>query len=217
MDNLITKRFGSQKVRIFNIKGNPYFSVYDACKVLDISNSRDATSRLDKDDVGITDVIDSLGRKQRLVIISEGALYELIFRSRKKEAKAFKRWIMHEVIPSIRKTGSYSIPGALKKKSTKTRNLLTNEWAEHNIIEPKHFAYLTLEEYRQLQFQKNKRKKDFDAGELKTLMALEALEMVSLHYNPIEGYIECKENLKHTAKKVIEVKEGKVKKALGKL
>ncbi len=207
MKDLIIKKFNENDVRIFDIKGNPYFSVYDVCEVLGLSNSRVATSRLDKNDVTIRDVIDSMGRNQKLTIINEGALYQLIFRSRKSEAKSFKKWITHEVIPQIRKTGQYSISGSLKKKSTKTRNLLTDEWSNHGVSNSKEFAYLTLEEYKQLQFDRDKRKKDFDDGELKTLMALEAMEMLSLHYNPVEGYVECKENLTKTAKKVLEVKE----------
>ena len=209
MDTMI-KRFEGDEVRIFTIDNEPYFSIYDVCKVLGITNSRNVTARLEKDDVRTMDGVDSIGRKTKLSVTSEGGLYNLIFISRKPEAKAFKKWVTHEVIPSIRKTGAYSIPGALRKKSTRTRNLLTDEWQNHGVQDPKHFAYLTLEEYKQLQFEKDKRKKDFDDGELKTLMALEAMEMLSLHYNPVEGYIECKENLKKTAKKVIEVKKGEL-------
>ena len=63
--------------------------------------------------------------------INEGALYQLIFRSRKKTAKEFKKWVTHEVLPSIRKTGKYSIPEKLKIKSTKARNSMTKEWKRH--------------------------------------------------------------------------------------
>ena len=207
MNNLIVKQFQNKNVRIFDKKGNPYFSIYDVCKVLDISNSRDATSRLDKDDVGITDTIDSMGRKQKLTIINEGALYQIIFRSRKEEAKAFKKWVTHEVIPSIRKTGKYSIPDSLKKKSTKTRNMLTDEWQKNGVTKRWEYGKLTLEEYKVLQFEKDKRKKDFDDGELKTLLALEAMEMLSLHYNPVKGFIECKANMSNTAQKVLQIKQ----------
>ncbi len=94
----------------------------------------------------------------------------------------------------------------LKAKSTKTRNLLTNEWQKNGVKERWQYGKLTLEEYKLLQFKEGKRKKEFDDGELKTLMALEAMEMLSLHYNSVEGYIECKANMNNTAKKVLEIK-----------
>ncbi len=118
----IVKIFNDKPVRIFEINKEPYFSVLDVCRVLDIKNSRDATYKLDKDDVAITDVIDSMGRNQKLTIINEGALYELIFKSRKESSRQFKKWVTHEVLPAIRKTGKYAIPDKLSKLSTKNRN-----------------------------------------------------------------------------------------------
>jgi hypothetical protein len=89
--------------------GEPWFVAVDVCRVLEISNNRDALSRLDedeKDDVGITD---RLNRTQNMAIISESGLYSLVLTSRKPEAKAFKKWLTAEVLPAIRKTGSYSV------------------------------------------------------------------------------------------------------------
>ena len=63
---------------------------------------------LDDDEKGIT-ISDTLGGKQEMTTINEPGLYSLILRSRKPEAKAFKRWITHEVIPAIRKTGGYIV------------------------------------------------------------------------------------------------------------
>src|SRR5690606_1640015 len=79
----------------------------DVCDILDIKNNRDAISRLDDDEKDAVGITDSIGRKQQTTIISESGLYNLIFLSRKPEAKQFKRWITHEVIPTIRKTGGY--------------------------------------------------------------------------------------------------------------
>lgn len=78
----------------------------DVCECLDIGNSRDAVAALDEDEKGV-DSIDTPGGAQEMSIISEAGLYSLILRSRKPEAKAFKRWITHEVLPSIRRAGSY--------------------------------------------------------------------------------------------------------------
>ncbi len=69
--------------------------------------------RLDDDEKGIS-TIDTLGGKQRMAIINEPGLYSLVITSRKPEAKAFKRWITHEVIPAIRKHGAYMTKSVLE-------------------------------------------------------------------------------------------------------
>lgn len=100
--------FNENQVRVIVINGEPWFVALDVCKVLEISNSRDALTRLDddeKDDVGISD---AMNRIQSMSVISESGLYSLVLTSRKPEAKAFKKWLTSEVIPSIRKVGSYS-------------------------------------------------------------------------------------------------------------
>lgn len=95
-------------VRAINRNGEIWFVAADVCAVLDIKNPRDAVSTLDDDekDVGITD---TLGGKQKSTIINESGLYALILRSRKPEAKRFRKWVTSEVLPSIRKTGAYSL------------------------------------------------------------------------------------------------------------
>lgn len=93
-------------VRAVTLEGEPWFVAADVCRALGIGNSRDATARLDDDEKGVVST-DTLGGKQELTIVNEPGLYALVLSSRKPEAKAFKRWITHEVIPSIRKTGGY--------------------------------------------------------------------------------------------------------------
>ena len=78
----------------------------DVCKALDLDKVWNAIQWLDEDEKGISS-IDTLGGEQKLGIVNEPGLYGLVLRSRKPEAKAFKRWITHEVIPSIRKHGAY--------------------------------------------------------------------------------------------------------------
>ncbi len=194
------KVFNENSVRVFNIKNNPYFSVLDVCKVLNISNSRMATSRLESDDVTITDVIDSMGRDQKLTIINEGALYQLIFRSRTKNAKEFRRWVTHEVIPSIRKTGQYCIPDNLKKLSTQNRKVLTDTWRDCGIEKKHHFIQLTLQEYKALGI--DKKKKDMDKGEILLLSAMESMEALKLFHDPKGDYYSCKDSLYETANKL---------------
>ena len=98
------EQFGEIRTTVQN--GEPWFVAADVCKALDIENNRKATNRLDDDEKGVT-LSDTLGGKQKLTIVNEAGLYSLVLGSRKPEAKAFKRWITHEVLPSIRKTGGY--------------------------------------------------------------------------------------------------------------
>lgn len=95
------------------MNGQTWFVAKDVCKVLGISNHKDAVSRLDDDErwgVGITD---PLGGTQRMSAVSESGLYHLVFQSRKPEARRFRRWVTMEVLPEIRRTGSFNmVPSA---------------------------------------------------------------------------------------------------------
>ena len=105
---LLTFEYEDQtQVRTVEVDGEPWFYANDVCKALDIKNPRDAITRLDEDDVGTTDGVDSLGRKADIRIVSEIGLYDLILQSRKEGARKFKRWITHDVLPQIRRTGRY--------------------------------------------------------------------------------------------------------------
>lgn len=93
--------------RVLDRNGEPWFVLTDVCKRLDISNAAAAAKRLDDDEKGVTN-IDTLGGRQSVNIINESGLYSLILTSRKEAAKRFKKWVTSEVLPTIRKTGSYS-------------------------------------------------------------------------------------------------------------
>lgn len=96
--------FKGQEVRTVKDKyGEPWFVAKDVCKVLEIKNPTDALKRLDEDERARL----NLGRQGETNIVNEYGLYNLILGSRKPEAKQFKRWITHEVLPTIRKTGGY--------------------------------------------------------------------------------------------------------------
>lgn len=101
------------KVRTLNLNGEPWFVAADVCKALELGNPSMTVERLDDDEKGIS-TIDTLGGKQRMAIINEPGLYSLVITSRKPEAKAFKRWITHEVIPAIRRHGVYITDEKLK-------------------------------------------------------------------------------------------------------
>lgn len=98
------------QVRTLEIDGMVYFSNTDICGALEINNPSQALKRLRKDGVISNEVIDNLGRKQVMKFISESNLYKLIFQSKKKEAEKFTDWVTDEVLPTIRKHGSYVAP-----------------------------------------------------------------------------------------------------------
>lgn len=91
--------------------GEPWFVAKDVCDILGMSNPSMAVTALDKDEVAQIDPKDYLGSENRsnqaVNIVSEPGLYKLIMRSRKPEAKEFQRWVTHEVLPQIRRTGGY--------------------------------------------------------------------------------------------------------------
>ena len=98
------------KVRTLNLNGEPWFVAADVCSVLDLSNPTIAVRRLDEDERAKF----NLGRQGDATIVNEPGLYTLVLGSRKPEAKAFKRWITHEVLPNIRKHGVYITDEKLK-------------------------------------------------------------------------------------------------------
>lgn len=117
IEKYVSPQFGEIRTTLKN--GEPWFVAVDICRALEIGNSRMATDRLDADEkaaVSLTDTSSNGVVQQRsLVIVSEAGLYALILGSRKPEARAFKRWVTHEVIPSIRKHGVYATPETLEK------------------------------------------------------------------------------------------------------
>lgn len=106
-NSIMNFKFEGAEVRVKTDKNNePWFVAKDVCDVLEIRNSRRSTSLLDNDERGVHTVNTPSG-EQEMTVVNEAGLYSLIMRSRKPEAKAFKRWVTHEVLPSIRKTGGY--------------------------------------------------------------------------------------------------------------
>lgn len=98
--------FGSKNIRALTIDNEPWFVAADVCEILEVNNSRQAVARLDDDEKGVISN-DTPGGQQDMTIVNEPGLYTLILGSRKPEARQFKRWITHEVLPAIRQTGSY--------------------------------------------------------------------------------------------------------------
>ena len=101
--------FESKPVRVIEQMGEPWFVAPDVCRVLEISDVTSALRALDEDEKGPL-TVRTPGGDQQVNCISEPGLYKLLGRSRKPEAKRFDRWVRHEVLPSIRKTGGYQAP-----------------------------------------------------------------------------------------------------------
>lgn len=121
------KIFSSEKFGTVRtvIKGNePWFVAADVCKALDIGNSTMALSRLDDDEKALISIEGISRGNDTANIVNEPGLYSLVLGSRKPEAKEFKRWITHEVIPSIRKTGMYMTGDALAYALANPKNAL---------------------------------------------------------------------------------------------
>lgn len=96
------------QIRVIDRDGEPWFIAVDVCKALELGNNRQAIARLDDDEKGVIS-IDTPGGPQEMSVINEPGLYSLVLGSRKPEAKAFKRWVTHEVLPAIRQNGYYAL------------------------------------------------------------------------------------------------------------
>lgn len=114
MNQLQIFNFESKDVRVLEINNEPWFVAKDVCDVLEIGNPSQALSRLDDDEKNTIILNEGIGNPQKS-IVNEPGLYTLILGSRKPEAKQFKRWVTHEVIPSIRKHGAYMTPDVIEK------------------------------------------------------------------------------------------------------
>lgn len=109
-NQIIPFDFGDNRIRVTrDDDGEPWFIAADVCKVLELSNVGQALSRLDDDEKRNIISNDVIGKITPMAAVNESGLYSMVLSSRKPEAKAFKRWITHDVLPSIRKTGQYSI------------------------------------------------------------------------------------------------------------
>lgn len=115
-----SEQFGT--IRTTTIDGEPWFVAKDVCEALSIKNVSDALSNLDEDEKGIA-LTDTLGGKQQMSVVSESGMYALVMRSRKPEARGFRKWVTNEVLPSIRKHGAYITPQTMADMMADPRNI----------------------------------------------------------------------------------------------
>lgn len=146
MSNLQVFNYNGKPVRTVKFPdGSDGFIAKDVCEILEISNSRDAIARLDDDEKDVV-LTDTPGGTQEMQAVTESGLYSLVLGSRKPEAKQFKRWVTHEILPSIRKNGMYATGQLLDnpdfaievfrklKEERQARQLLQLENAQQNQI-----------------------------------------------------------------------------------
>lgn len=196
----ISRVFEDKPVRMVVIYGESWWVLKDVCDALGIVNSREAADRLDDDEKGVVKS-DTLGGAQGLTTINESGLYSLILRSNKPDAKRFRKWITSEVLPSIRKTGRYSVSEKARKESTAARNALTQQWMEHGADKVHHYINLTKAEYKMLFGDRERKKADMTREEIGVLMVFEAVEYLKLIKNPeIEGYHALSDSIEETGK-----------------
>ena len=106
MPELQVFTYESSPVRVIDRAGEPWWVLADVCQVLDLGSPHKVADRLDSDEKG-RNCIPTPGGDQNMTIINEPGLYKVVLQSRKPEAKKFTRWVTHEVLPAIRKTGHY--------------------------------------------------------------------------------------------------------------
>lgn len=129
MSALAAFAFGEQLVRIADQNGEPWFVGADVCASLGVSKARNALSRLPDDEKGALNV-GTPGGEQQMIIISEPGMYRLVLTSRTEKAEAFKKWVVSEVLPSLRRTGRYEMPAPANDPAEPGADQLGLETAE---------------------------------------------------------------------------------------
>ena len=133
MNEIQVWNYESSEVRTVQVNGEPWFVLSDVCKVLELSTPARVAERLEKDEVSQTHTIDRMGREQKTTIINDSELYTVILRSDKPQAKPFRKWVTSEVLPSIRKHGSYSVQSQFADLSPQLQVLIQMETRQKQI------------------------------------------------------------------------------------
>lgn len=132
----INAAFEDGVVRIVLRDGEAFWVGKDACQAVGINAYRDALAQLDSDE-RVSMAVDTLGGAQVMTCVNESGLWSLMFISRSPKVKAFKRWITHEVLPAIRKTGSYSIQPKMPQNLPEALRAYADELEAHALTQAK--------------------------------------------------------------------------------
>lgn len=161
LDGAWTFEFDGHPIRCGGTLDNPWFVAQDVGDALGIKQASDSISGFPADEKG-SEVIHTPGGRQTVIVLYESGLYRMIFRSNKPEAERFRRWVFHEVLPAIRKTGGYRVREReryrrlgkseewieQREKGIEVRKGLTGTLQEHGVTEGKQFADCTNAVYR---------------------------------------------------------------------
>lgn len=131
MTNIQVFQYQNNKVRTVDVDGEAWFVLKDVCEVLHLGTTAKVAERLDDDEKGMNQ-IHTPGGTQNVTVVNESGLYHVILRSDKPEAAPFRRWVTNDVLPAIRKTGSYNAP-----QLTRSQLLATALIAAHEELEEK--------------------------------------------------------------------------------
>lgn len=131
MANIQVFEYQNNKVRTVDVDGEAWFVLKDVCEVLHLGTTAKVAERLDNDEKGMNQ-IHTPGGAQNVTVVNESGLYHVILRSDKPEAAPFRRWVTNDVLPAIRKTGSYNAP-----QLTRSQLLATALIAAHEELEEK--------------------------------------------------------------------------------
>lgn len=194
------------EIRTTGTSENPEFCAMDLCRALGYSNGRDAVSKhVDEDDVAKRDTTDSIGRVQQLTYVSESGMYALVLGSKLPQAKQFKHWVTSQVLPTIRKNGSYSI-SQLSRKQLALMVVQAEEEKERLALENKQQAEKLEEQAPKVMFAEAVTGSDtniiirdlaklicqngYEIGERRLYQWLRNKEYITIDNKPMQRYIE---------------------------
>lgn len=196
----LVRLFDEKPIRMIVRRGEPWWVLADVCAALGLSNPSMVADRLDDDERDTISLASGIPGNPNKTVVNEAGLYSVILRSDKPEARRFRRWVTHEVIPAIRKTGRYSLTAEARRESAAARNALTAEWHAHGADKFYHFVNLTKTSYSALYGDSTKRKEEMTREEVAALMVFESLEYLKLVKNEgIQGYRALSDSVVETA------------------
>lgn len=225
INQIQTFNFNTEEIRILQINGEPWFVGKDVCAYFGDKHYRRSLSRLDIDLKGVTQIA-TPGGEQKMVIVNEAGLYNLLFlmqpqkanlaneeyEARISQVKAFRKWITSEVLPSIRKTGQYGTYQKLTARewSKQVRKSFTDTLAKHGCDAPKHFINITYAHKKELQIPRDKKKDEYDNKELLLTIAAEAITQFHVESKDLNGYHSIKPEAMLSARSVYDATIGRV-------
>lgn len=219
--NQLTKMFDGKNLMIIENNGEPSFLLKDVCSILEIGNHRHVKTRLEDDVVSNYPIKDSLGRTQQATFVNEDGLYDVILDSRKPEAKKFRKWITSEVLPSIRKTGSYEIDTTQLSPELQLMNQMIKV-ITNNEIETKEAKQLALETQKEVNNISNLVTMTSDEWREKVTVILRKIaqkwsgvepyrSVINLSYDRLEKRAGCKLDIRLTNRKERALAQGMTK------